>query len=346
MTSNSRKSKKPPTIIDVAREASVGVMTVSRVINHHPSVKASTRAKVVSAIARVGYVQNDAARMLKGRRARTIGLIVPDLTDFFAACFQAVQEIAMQHGYQTLVVATGKRSEVESQQLDSLDNQRPSGLILVSCGPDTQRISRIMDSGVPVVALDRPLPGLNVDAVLVDNLEGAERGVQHLIEHGHKRIACVAYPGSSYTSHERIKGYQQAIRNSGLQPTLYGDVQSLEQMEALVHSWSKSSDRPTAVFSIKRLTSIQLIQAIHRAHLRVPQDIAIVGFDDFELAEVLSEPLTVVSQSPRESARAAAEQLFKKILTLPRGHEVRGQAVKIVFPTTLVIRRSCGCHKA
>lgn len=345
MAINSGKPRKAPTIIDVAREASVGVMTVSRVINHHPSVKSSTRARVMSAIARVGYIQNDAARMLKGRRARTIGLIVPDLTDYFAACFQTVQEIAMRHGYQTLVIATGKSSAVEGQQLDSLNNQRPSGIILVSCGPDTQRISRIINSGIPVIALDRPLPGLNVDAVLVDNREGARRGVDHLIEHGHKRIACVAYAGGSYTSLERIRGYEEAVREAGLQPILYRDVQSPEQMEALVRSWSNSPKSPTAVFSIKRLTSIRLIQAMHRTQVRVPQDVALVGFDDFELAEVLSAPLTVVSQSPRESARAAAEQLFKTILSPPSAREENRQAIKIVFPTTLVIRRSCGCHK-
>lgn len=333
-------------MIDVAREASVGVMTVSRVINHHPSVKASTRAKVMRAIARVGYVQNDAARMLKGGRARTIGLVVPDLTDYFAACFQTVQEIAMQHGYQTLVAVTGKSSEMESQQLDSLENQRISGLILVSCSPNAERIRRMVDNGISVVALDRPLAGANVDAVLVDNLEGAERGVNHLIEHGHREIACVASAQASYTSQERIQGYLQAMRKAGLSPTVFRDIDSPAQMEALVRSWSKSPKRPTAAFSIKRLTSIQLIQALHRARLRVPQEIAMVGFDDFDLAEVLSAPLTVVSQAPRETARAAAEQLFRKILPAADGTEAREQAVKIVFPTSFVVRQSCGCRKA
>src|ERR1700761_6721384 len=116
------KRDRPPTIIDVAREAKVGVMSVSRVINNHPSVKASTRAKVMKAIGRIGYRPNDAARMLKGRTGRTIALVVPDLSDFFSSCFHAVQAVAFHHNYQTLVVATGRSIAVEEQQLESIRN--------------------------------------------------------------------------------------------------------------------------------------------------------------------------------------------------------------------------------
>ena len=344
MRAKARKGDRPPTIIDVAREASVGVMTVSRVINNHPSVKATTRAKVMSAIARVGYVQNDAARMLKGRRSRTIGLIVPDLTDFFASCFQAVQEVAMRHDYQTLVVATGRSAAVESQQLESITNHQIAGLIIVTSGADSQRLKRLLDQDIPVVALDRPIAGLNVDAVLVDNREGAELGVRHLIEHGHKKIACVGFEGSSFTAHERFEGYRQAMRNARLQPLIFNNIHTLEEMETLARRWANTKERPTAVFSAKRLTSIRLIQALHRQELRIPQDIAVVGFDDFELAELLGTPLTVISQSPIEIARAAAELLFRQITSGPDKETADRQAVKMVFPTRMIARRSCGCN--
>lgn len=343
MKNRARKGERPPTIIDVAREASVGVMTVSRVINNHPSVKVSTRGKVMSAIARVGYVQNDAARMLKGRRGRTIGLIVPDLTDFFASCFHAVQEVAMRHEYQTLVVATGRSAVIESQQLESITNHQIAGLIIVSSGADSQRLKRLLDRNIPVVALDRPIAGLNVDAVIVENREGAEQGVRHLIEHGHKKIACVGFEGSSFTAHERFEGYKLAMRNAGLRPILFNNIGSLEEMEALIQRWGNAKERPTAVFSAKRLTSIRLVQALHRQKLLVPKDVAVVGFDDFELAEVLGTPLTVVSQSPIEIARAAAELLFRQITSSPYADTSKRQAVKMVFPTRLILRRSCGC---
>jgi LacI family transcriptional regulator len=338
-------SGRPPTIIDVAREAKVGVMSVSRVINNHPSVKASTRAKVMKAIAKTGFSPNDAARMLKGRVGRTIGLVVPDLSDFFASCFHAVQEVAIRHDYQTMVVATGKSPAVEDRQLDAIQRHRVAGLLIVTSGSDGRRLQILQDSGIPVVALDRPIVGLQADAVLVENREGAEQGVRHLIDHGHKRIACVGFDSGSYTVHERIEGYMLAMRGAGLQPVLNTDVDTFEAMQALVLRWSTAKNRPTAVFSVKRISSVHLIQALHFHKVRVPEDLAVVGFDDFELAEVLGSPLTVVRQSPTEMARAGAELLFKKIASVRENQLPEHQTSKTLFPVELIIRRSCGCSK-
>ncbi len=204
-------------------------------------------------------------------------------------------------------------------------------------------LKMIQESGVPVVALDRPVAGLQTDAVLVENREGAEQGVRHLIEHGHKKIACVGFDSGSYTVRERIGGYNLAMRNAGLNPILLTQVNSLEAMQALAQRWSGAKDRPTAAFSLKRISSVYLIQALHLHKLRVPEDIAVVGFDDFELAEVLGTPLTVVRQTPTGMARAAAELLFKKIANLQEGAAAETQTAKMLFPTELIIRRSCGC---
>jgi len=340
-TPRARGRGRPPTIIDVAKEAKVGVMSVSRVLNNHPSVKHSTRSRVLRAVAKIGYSPNDAARMLKGGRGRTIGLVVPDLSDFFSSCFHAVQEVAIRHDYQTLVVATGRSVAVEEQQLESIQN-RIAGLLIVSSGSDGRRLKTIQESGVPVVALDRPVTGMSADAVLVENRDGAEQGVRHLIEHGHKKIACVGFDSGSYTVRERIEGYNIAMRNAGLEPVLFCQLNSLEAMQHLVLRWS-TKDRPTAAFSLKRISSVYLIQALHHHNLRVPEDVAVVGFDDFELAEVLAAPLTVVRQTPTGMARAAAELLFKKIANLQQGAMAEAQTAKMLFPTELIIRRSCGC---
>jgi LacI family transcriptional regulator len=343
MGKNARKRDRKPTIIDVAKAASVSVMTVSRVLNKHPSVRASSTQKVMSAIARVGYVQNDAARILKGARARTIGLIVPDLTDFYATCFHAVQEVAMRHQHQTLVAATGRDGEVENEHIASMNARRISGLILVTSGGDRNRIEDLIESGVSVVALDRPIAGVKVDAVLVENEEGAEAGTRHLIEHKHKRIACLTSGGNSYTTRQRSAGYQRAMREAGLKPAVIS-VPTLERMKALIAEWEKDRNRPTAVFTTKRITSIQLIQALHRSALSVPRDLAIAGFDDFELAEVIGTPLTVVSQDPSELARSAAELLFRHLDESRAETRSAHPPVKMVFPTRLVIRASCGCR--
>jgi LacI family transcriptional regulator len=340
---NTGRESRPPTIIDVAKVAKVGVMSVSRVINDHPSVKGSTRAKVMKAIAKTGYSPNDAARMLKGRTGRTIAFVVPDLSDFFSSCFHAIQEVAIRHGYQTMVVATGRSASVEESQLESIRNHRVAGLLIVTSGSDGKQLKMLQDGGIPVVALDRPVTGAQADAVLVENRDGAEQGVRHLIEHGHKAIACVGFDSGSYTVRERIEGYKQAMRAAGLKPILSTSFGTHEAMQSLVSRWTTAKDRPTAAFTIKRISSVQLIQALHRHKMRVPLDIALVGFDDFELAEVLGTPLTVVRQSPMEIARAAAELLFKKIVRLREGRLAELQAAKTLFPAELVIRRSCGC---
>jgi LacI family transcriptional regulator len=341
--SRSNEKQRPPTILDVAREASVGVMSVSRVINDNQRVKAGTRAKVLKAIAKIGYAPNDAARMLRGYAGRTIGLIVPDVSDYFAACFHAVQEVVIDNGYQTLVVATGKSPALEDRQIESLLTHRVAGLVIVTSGSDGIRLKRMQERGTPIVALDRPAIGVQIDSVLVENRIGAESGVRHLIEHGHKRIACVGFDSGSFTTRERIEGYKRAMRKAALSTILCDRIDSLEEMHELVRSWTKAKHRPTAVFSIKRNSSIILIQALHSNKMRVPQDIAMVGFDDFELAEVLGTPLTVVRQPTPELARAAAELLFKKISNLHADKPLKTQAVKILFPAKLIVRSSCGC---
>jgi LacI family transcriptional regulator len=295
------------------------------------------------AIAKTGYSPNDAARMLKGRTGRTIGLVVPDLSDFYSSCFHAVQEVAIRNEYQTMVAATGRSVAVEDAQLESMQRHRIAGLLIVTSGSDGMRLKLLQDSGIPVVALDRPVSGLQADAVLVENREGAEQGVRHLIEHGHRRIACVGFDSGSYTVRERIEGYKLAVRDADLQPSLFTNIDSLEAMQALVLRWSTAKDRPTAVFSIKRISSVYLLQSLHLRKVRIPEDIAVVGFDDFELAEVLDAPLTVVRQSPTEMAGAAAELLFKKIMNAQAGSPVEMKTAKMLFPAELIIRRSCGC---
>jgi len=338
-----KRNNRRPTIIDVAKEANVGVMTVSRVLNNYDTVRPATRAKVMKAISRIGYSPNDAARMLKGGSARTIGLIVPDLSSFFADCFHAVQEVAFAHDFQTVVIATGKNPAIEDAQLDNLRNHRVAGILIVPSGQNEKRLEVVRESGIPIVALDRPAPGIQADSVLTENREGAEMGVRHLIEHGYKSIACVGFDSGSYTVRERFKGYEQAIRDAGLEPIFYTKIDSMNAMQNLVESWKAGRSWPRAVFTVKHIASVFLVQTLHRQKLRVPQDVALVGFDDFELAEVLGTPMTVVRQSPAKLARTAAELLFKKILSPPKARHAEPQAAKMLFPAELVVRKSCGC---
>jgi len=334
---------RKPTIIDVAKTARVGVMTVSRVINDYDTVRPKTRARVLSAIAKVGYKPNEAARMLKGMRGKTIAFIVPDLSDFFASCFHAIQEVAMRHDYQTLVVATGRNAMVENQQIEAIHGPRLAGLLVVTSGNDATRIGALRVAGIPVVALDRPLPGIDADVVLVENREGAERGVEHLIQHKHKRIACVGFDRQTYTVRQRVEGYQKALRAAKLPAMVFDRVNTMDAMTELINRWFSMKNRPTAVFSLQRISSIRLVQALHKRGVQVPRDIAVVGFDDFELAEVLGTPLTVVAQSPTEIGRRAAELLFRQIRSRQASEPIEDPA-KVLLSTKLIIRTSCGCN--
>lgn len=338
-----RGKKKKPTIIDVAREARVGIMTVSRVINNYPTVRPGTKEKVLAAIARTGYRPNEAAQMLKGQRGRMIAFIVPDLSDYFASCFHAVQDVAIRFGYQTLVIATGKSAEIEARQIESIAG-RVAGLLIVTSG-ENSRVSRLLEeSDLPVIALDRPYGSVKTDTVLVENREGATIGVQHLIErHRHRKIVCMGFDFDVFTVQERLKGYKAAMRAAGLKPDVLPSMPSIEAIAGYLREIAALKDRPTAVFTLQRITSIHLLQAVHRSRLKVPGDLALVGFDDLELAEVLSAPLTAVSQPATEIARCAAERLFAKIQSSGHPADEPPQPAKIVFPTNLVIRASCGC---
>jgi LacI family transcriptional regulator len=341
----SKLENRIPTIREVAKLAHVGLMTVSRVLNNHHSVRPSTRKKVESAIAQLGYQQNEAARMMKGQRAKTIGLIVPDLSDqFFAACAHTIQHIAREHGYMTLVISSERDADLEVEQAQLMSNRMLSGLLIVSSAKaGDERLRKLQSGGLAIVAFDRPLVGVVTDAVVVENRAGAEEATQHLIDHGHSRIVCVGYDEEMYPVHERLVGFKSQMFSKGLKPHTKLGLLTLDDVKVWVKNTMTSRDRPTAVFSLNHRTSSFLLRAFAEQHVRVPQDIALIGFDDFDLADIVSPPLTAVSQSPVELARRSITLLMERIQGGQTGSSFA--PAKIVLPTRLIVRASCGPHK-
>ena len=335
---------KKPTIREVAQLARVGLMTVSRVINNHPSVRASTRKKVEAAIVQLGYRQNEAARLLKGQRAKMIGLIVPDLSDhFFAACAHTVQHIARTHGYMTLVVSSERDVDLEFEQAELMSARKVSGLLIVtSARAGDERLRQLQNTGLAIVAFDRPLPGVATDAVLVENRAGAEEATEHMIQHGHKRIACVGYDEDVYTIHERVQGYTTRMHAHRLKPHLKLGLLTLQDVRVWLSETMTSKHRPTAIFSLNHRTSIFLLQEFATQKIRVPEDMAVIGFDDFDLANVVSPPLTTIAQSPVELSRRAMALLMTGIHDAKTG--VVNSPAKVMLPVKLMIRSSCGPH--
>jgi len=340
-----KKQEHVPTIRDVAKVARVGLMTVSRVINNHPSVRISTRKKVEAAIVQLGYRQNEAARLLKGQRAKLIGLIVPDLSDtFFASCAHTVQQLARAHGYMTLVVSSERDPELEFQEAELMASRKVSGLLVVtSMSNGDERMSQLQSTGLTIVAFDRPLPGADTDCVLVENRSGAEEATQHLIEHGHRRIVCAGYDAETYAVGERIMGYIQQMTSAGLKPQVEVGLVTLDDVRQWLTEVWRSKSRPTAIFSLNHRTSVSMVQALTELEINIPRDMALVGFDDFDLAAVLSPPLTTVAQSPVELARRSMALLFDR-LNAAKDREPSSPA-KILLPVKLIVRSSCGTRK-
>lgn len=330
-----------PTIADVALLAGVGAITVSRTVNGTSYVSAEKKRKIAAAIRKLGYRPNQAARILKGQRARMIGLIVPDLSDpFFGRCAAAIEEYAFQRGYMTLVVASKRNHEIEKNEVDMMMGQNVAGLVIVPSLPN-DRLKLLAVNGVPIVALDRPLPGLATDEVVVENLGGAQTAVEHLLWHGHKKIACIGYDKTSYSISQRILGYVDTLRGAGLQAYLYDCAPTAEATDKIVRSWIQLKERPTALFSLNNVTTLRVLQSLKEAGYTIPQQMAVVGFDDFSLASLLSPPLTAVRQPSAHLGMQAARLLFDRIDA--GAHSSENSGIKLVLPVEFVIRASCGC---
>jgi len=333
-----------PTIRDVAKLAGVALMTVSRVINDYPSVRPKTRKKVQAAIEELGYERNEAAGLLKGQRAMMIGLIVPDLSDiFFATCANTVEQLARENGYMTLIVSSGNDAELEMQQAELMARRKLSGLLIITSGKgDAERAQRLRESGLAIVAFDRPLAGVGTDAVLIENRSGAEEAVNHLIGHGHRRIACVGFDDEAYPIRERIGGYRNAMLARKLRPDIAMKILTLDAVSAWLKAARAKPDGPTAIFSTNYRTSVLLLRALSEQKVRIPEEMALIGFDDFDLATVIAPPLTTVGQSPVELAKRAAKLLMDRIQEVRAGTE--SLPAKIMLPATLIVRESCGRH--
>jgi LacI family transcriptional regulator len=327
---------------DVARLAGVGTMTVSRVLSGTVPVSESTAQKVRTAVEQLQYQPNELARVFRGQQSRTIGLIVPYLYDsFFANCAHAISEVVMEHGYSMILTTSHEDSLIEFDAAEKMIQRHVEGVLMIPARVDGTR-SKLMEDlfrRTPLVAFDRPSPNPSVDVVLVQNSAGARRMVEHLIEHGHKRICFVGLNHALYTIHARFTGYRQAMRHANLSEDSLWDCTSLEHALDGVLKKLKSPHPPTAFFTSNNLTTRFVLAALHSAGVTIPEEVALAGFDDFDLAEMTSPPLSVIRQPAQQMGKAAINLLFERIAQ----NEVAPGGNRIVLPVEMVLRRSCGC---
>lgn len=329
-----------PTMNDVARLAGVGTMTVSRVLNGTAKVSEDAAKRVRTAIQQLNYRPNELARALRGQRSRSIGLILPYLYDpFFAMCAHAVTTVAKQHGYSVIMTTTNEDPDTEFEEASQMLQRHVEGLILIPANRGQTRITRSMLGKTPLVAFDRPVNDPAFDVVLVQNQSGSKRMVQHLIEHGHSSIAFMGLSRNLFTINARFQGYRRAMMDAGLESDAFFHCETPESTMEAIQSRLASKKPPTAYFTSNTLATRYVFSALLQLGVKIPSDAALAGFDDFELAELTSPPLSVVRQPAQEMGRVAAGQLFER---LERG-ETPQTGNRIVLPVELVLRRSCGC---
>jgi LacI family transcriptional regulator len=330
---------------DVAKLAGVGTMTVSRLLSGTVTVSEETAKRIHRAIEELNYHPNEVARALRGLKTRTIGVIVPYLYDpFFAYCASGIATVAREHEYSVILTTSAEDPAREDREAMQMLRRHVEGMVIIPAMQETTYLSRPEYLHARIVTVDRPAPLARFDSVLVENKSGAILAVNHLVEHGHKRIACIGLSRALYTMRMRYEGYLEALAKAGLKPQPYLDCSGeLSGQESLVPALSRvleGRDAPTAFFSTNNLTMRATLLALSEMGVAIPKHLAIVGFDDFELAEILNPTLTVVRQPSQEMGSVGAALLFKRMKSKDAIPEV---GERVVLPVELVVRRSCGC---
>ena len=337
-----RNSRVPPTISDVARRAGVSIATVSRVLNRSVPVDAGMVERVHAAVKELNYVPHAAARTLASRRTDTLGLVLPEIGgEFFQPLLRGIEAGSNEMGYGLLIHST-RLPRPENAPRRPLGEHNTDGLLVFTEGLDEKELTRLNRIGFPVVLLHQSPPeSLQIPVVTIENQTGVQRIVEHLIDvHGCRRIVFLRGPEGHEDSRWREKGYRQALKNRKIpfDPALVlmGGFDPAAAHAAVEQLIRKGTDFD-AIFTGDDDSAVGVILALQEAGLKIPEDIAVVGFDDSIIARTVTPLLTTVRSPLEEVGRAAVRQLIRLI----RGEEVEP---RLTLPTELVVRRSCGCQ--
>lgn len=331
------ESYKAAKLADVARKAGVGNATASRALSGASNVSDDARRRILEAAEALSYRPNRSAQALKGGRSGMIGMVVPRLSDiFFASCVDAVERVALKNGSLLVVSATHDSSERTAEALEQLLHHNVDGLVLASSEYLSSAMVRVLRSlPIPIVGIDAPLTKADLPSVLIDNRGDAQRATEHLIGHGYAHIVSVQVNPKLFTMRERRSGYEQAMRQAGMQAVQH-TIDCQAAAEEVLRAYKDGGSR-FAVFAGNELAAKYMLTAARHLRLRMPQDFAMVSFDDFDLADSMEPPLTVMSQPVVRIGETAANLLFERM---------NGAAAKpstTALSADLVIRRSCGC---
>ncbi len=326
----------PPTIKDVARMAGVSVATVSRALNGADNVLPGTRQRILEAARDLRFTPSHAARSLITRRTDTIGALLPDLYgEYFSELIRGIDQAARARGLHLLVSSSHGDANEAAAAMRAM-NGRVDGLLVMSPHADAEFLQHNLPGSLPAVLINTAadLPGYA--RFMVDNFGGALAMTRHLVAVGRKRIAFIGGPQGNHEAQERLRGYRAGLK-PGMQEYVFEGDFSQETGFAIGRRIAQSKPRPDAVFAANDLTAIGCLAALGEAGLRVPEDLALAGFDDIPIARYVAPALTTI-RVPIAALGAAALEMLAKSLETP-GSQV---PLSTTMPVELVVRRSCG----
>jgi LacI family transcriptional regulator len=314
------------TMRDVAQRAGVSLPTVSYVVNNGP--------RPVS----------EATRTLARRNTRAIGLIIPNSSDlFFARLAQAIEEVAFHQGFNLFLCNTHQNLQRELDHFSSLVEKKIDGILLVTCGIQPDQLAQAAGVNLPVVIVDREIEGAYYDTFVFDNYSAGRQAAEHILSHGHSRVACIAGPKSLKGSRERVAGCLDALHKAGIEVPgkwLCWSDYTFEGGFTTAKKILTNQDQPNAIIACNDEMGVAVIHAARNAHLRVPSDLAVMGISDSFIGQVCIPQLTTISGSLEEMGKRAAEALLARVngtAPLASGRQV--------LETSLQVRESCGCHR-
>jgi LacI family transcriptional regulator len=333
-----------PNIRDVARLAGVAPITVSRVINNSGYFSEETRRRVHAAIQELHYVPNSLARSLRSRQTGMLALVLTDITNpFFTTMARGVEDVASDGGFNLILCNTDESEAEQARYVRALLEKQVDGILIVPAHDRADDIRIIQRQGVPVVVLDRRLPGLDAgdaggiaaDVVRCDSEGGAYGLARLLLDLGHRRITILSGPADVSTAADRVAGFCRAMAEAGCSATvLYGEF-TIESGHALARQILAGSERPTALFAANNFLAIGALKALAEAGVDVPREMSLVGFDDLPPSLVVDPILTVASQPAYEMGRRGTELLLERL-----AGTATDEQREIVLPTQLIVRRS------
>lgn len=330
------------TMKEVASRAGVSVATVSRVLNNHARVDPELRTRVMAAMEALNYHPNRVAQRLRAGAGGVIGLIISDIENpFFVSVVRGVEDMAYQHALSVLLCNSDENPAKQQMYIRVMRAEDVAGLIITPNASSDEGLHQLIETRMPLVFMDRQVENLDVDSVTVDSAGGTRDATQHLINIGHRRIAIIGVPLAISTGRERYDAFIQTLQANGIGP----EEDLLRTGAARLTTGYQSTmellnlpQPPTAIFASNNVLALGMLQALHERGVQVPEQIAVVGFDDLPWAGALWPPLTAVAQPTYQLGHEAARLLLRRI------NNPNAPVEHVVLKTHLIIRRSCGAH--